>query len=39
MSSKAAATGGGGGAPALRKDPYELLGVSKEPSDQEIKTA
>ncbi|GAB2228561.1 hypothetical protein Droror1_Dr00022681 [Drosera rotundifolia] len=41
MSSKAGATGGGAGAgaPALRRDPYEVLGVSKESSDQEIKTA
>ncbi|KAL9266782.1 Chaperone protein dnaJ 15-like protein [Drosera capensis] len=41
MSSKAAATGGGGGVGGLapRRDPYEVLGVSKESSDQEIKTA
>ncbi|GAB2297019.1 Chaperone protein dnaJ 15 [Dionaea muscipula] len=35
MSSKA----GGPSAPALRRDPYDVLGVSKDSSDQEIKTA
>lgn len=29
----------GTSAPAIRRDPYEVLGVSKESSDQEIKTA
>lgn len=26
-------------APAIRRDPYEVLGVSRDSSDQEIKTA
>jgi len=29
----------GTSAPAIRRDPYEVLSVSKESSDQEIKTA
>lgn len=30
---------GGPSAPAVRKDPYEVLNVSRDSSDQEIKTA
>ena len=30
---------GGPSTPAVRKDPYEVLNVSKDSSDQEIKTA
>ncbi|KAL8140088.1 hypothetical protein V2J09_006109 [Rumex salicifolius] len=37
MSSKA--EGGGPSVPALRRDPYEVLSVSRDSSDQEIKTA
>jgi preprotein translocase subunit Sec63 len=29
----------GTSAPAIRRDPYEVLSVSKESTDQEIKTA
>lgn len=28
-----------GSSPASRRDPYEVLGVSRDASDQEIKTA
>lgn len=37
MSSKA--DGGGPSVPALRRDPYEVLSVSRDSTDQEIKTA
>lgn len=30
---------GGPSVPAVRKDPYEVLNVSRDSSDQEIKTA
>ena len=30
---------GGGGEKQLRRDPYEVLGVSRNSTDQEIKTA
>lgn len=30
---------GGSSAPPIRRDPYEVLSVSRDSSDQEIKTA
>ncbi|CAI0553155.1 unnamed protein product [Linum tenue] len=39
MSSKKAESAPSGAAPALRRDPYEVLSVSRDSTDQEIKTA
>ncbi|CAI0552957.1 unnamed protein product [Linum tenue] len=39
MSSKKAESAPSGAAPAIRRDPYEVLSVSRDSTDQEIKTA